>query len=129
MLPVPSKCANSCVVVQVIAEALLSLSPEEADETFAKMYLPIVTEGNTRTWYPYRTYVPSPDFFAFHRHVKVLNDYITSLISRRQDTRFGRPRTQGASSSGCSDWTGGSCGQSRGKPARLLGVRTSWTRF
>lgn len=70
-------------MVQVIAEAILSISPEESDQTFARMYLPIVTEGNTRTWYPYRAYLPTPSNFEFHRNVKVLNDYITSLIVKR----------------------------------------------
>lgn len=59
------------VCMKVIAEAILSLSPEESDETFAKMYLPIVTEGNLRTWYPYRAYLPTRDNWEFHRHVKV----------------------------------------------------------
>jgi len=71
------------LTLQVIAEAILSLSPEESDQTFAKMYLPIVTEGNLRTWYPYRAYLPTPANFAFHQHVKVLNDYITSVIEKR----------------------------------------------
>ena len=31
-------------LTQVIAEAILSISPEESDQTFAQMYLPIVTE-------------------------------------------------------------------------------------
>lgn len=68
---------------QVIAEAILSLSPEESDQTFAHMYLPIVTEGNLRTWYPYRAYLPTPANFAYHRHVAVLNAYITSVIEKR----------------------------------------------
>lgn len=68
---------------QVIAEAILSLSPEESDQTFAHMYLPIVTEGNLRTWYPYRAYLPTPANFAYHRHVAVLNAYITSIIEKR----------------------------------------------
>lgn len=75
------------LTLQVIAEAILSLSPEESDKTFAKMYLPIVTEGNLRTWYPYRAYLPTPANFAFHRHVKVLNDYITSIIEKRWTIR------------------------------------------
>lgn len=68
---------------QVIAEAILSLSPEESDQTFARMYLPIVTEGNLRTWYPYRAYLPTPANVAYHRHVAVLNAYITSVIEKR----------------------------------------------
>lgn len=71
------------LTLQVIAEAILSLSPEESDQTFANMYLPIVTEGNLRTWYPYRAYLPTPANWAFHQHVKVLNDYISKLVEKR----------------------------------------------
>lgn len=34
--------------LQVISEALLSLSAEEADGTFATVYMPIVVEGHKR---------------------------------------------------------------------------------
>lgn len=61
----------------------MSISPEESDQTFAHMYLPIVTEGNLRTWYPYRSWLPTPANFAFQRNVKTLNDYIASLIVKR----------------------------------------------
>lgn len=71
------------LTLQVIAEALLSLSPEESDKTFAKMYLPIVEEGNLRTWSPERMYLPSPAFFRFRRAVRRLNDYVTGLIEAR----------------------------------------------
>lgn len=81
----PSSSASYDVpwVTQVIAEAILSISPEESDQTFAHMYLPIVTEGNLRTWYPYRSWLPTPANFAFQRNVKTLNDYIASLIVKR----------------------------------------------
>lgn len=75
------------LTLQVIAEAVLSLSPEESDQTFARMYLPIVTEGNRRTWYPHRAYLPTPAFWAFRKDVKVLNDYITSVIEKRWQLR------------------------------------------
>eukprot|EP01035_Chromulina_nebulosa_P020002 gene20002-25975_t len=71
------------LTLQVISEALLSLSPKESDETFAKMYLPIVEEGNNRTWSPQRMYLPFPSWFQFNKDVKVLNDYVTSLIVKR----------------------------------------------
>lgn len=75
------------LTLQVIAEAVLSLSPEESDETFAKMYLPIVQEGNLRTWHPYRMFLPIPAFFQFQKDVKKLNDYVTSLIVKRWELR------------------------------------------
>lgn len=71
------------LTLQVIGEALLSLSPEECDQTFAVMYLPIVQEGNLRTWDPTRMYLPTPAFFQHQKDVKRLNDYVTSLITKR----------------------------------------------
>ena len=71
------------LTLQVISEALLSLSPEESDSTFAKMYLPIVEEGNLRTWDPTRMYIPGPAMFKFWAAVKRLNDYVSELIRKR----------------------------------------------
>ena len=75
------------LTLQVIAEAILSLSPEESDETFARMYLPIVEEGNLRTWHPERMYIPGPAMYKFNMDVKRLNDYVTSLIVKRWDLK------------------------------------------
>ena len=75
------------LTLQVIAEAVLSLSPEESDETFARMYLPIVEEGNLRTWHPERMYIPGPAMYKFNMDVKRLNDYVTSLIVKRWDLK------------------------------------------
>lgn len=75
------------ITLQVVAEAILSLSPEESDNTFAKMYLPIVQEGNLRTWHPYRMYLPTPGWFQFQRDVATLNNYVTSLIEARWKLR------------------------------------------
>lgn len=72
------------LTLQVIAEAILSIDPEEASSTFAEMYLPIVTEGNIRTWYPHRNYLPN---LSYSRHVKELNDYITKIITNRWEER------------------------------------------
>lgn len=75
------------LTLQVIGEAVLSLSPEECDATFAEMYLPIVTEGNLRTWDPSRMYLPTPAWFRFKADVKRLNDYVTGLVTKRWDER------------------------------------------
>lgn len=75
------------MTLQVIAGTILSLSPEESDETFAHMYLPIVTEGNLRTWNPERMYLPTPAWFKFRRDVAKLNNYVTSLIEKRRELR------------------------------------------
>lgn len=72
------------LTLQVIAEAILSLSPEESDNTFAKMYLPIVEEGNLRTWHPERMYLPfMPSYIQHTKNVNKLNNYVISLINKR----------------------------------------------
>eukprot|EP00968_Pinguiococcus_pyrenoidosus_P015919 scaffold1495_cov248-Pinguiococcus_pyrenoidosus.AAC.9 len=77
------------LTLQVIAEAILSLSPEESDQSFAKMYLPIVTEGNLRTWYPHREYnVLSQAWWSHWARVRGINSYMSNLIrGRRQQLR------------------------------------------
>lgn len=75
------------LTLQVIGEAVLSISPEESDATFAKMYLPIVTEGNLRVWDPTRYYLPTPAWFQHQRDVQVLNDYVCGIINRRWEVR------------------------------------------
>jgi cytochrome P450 len=71
------------LTLQVIAEAILSLSPEESDQSFATMYLPIVEESNLRVWHPHREFIPSPAWFKFKRDVAKLNDYVVGLIKKR----------------------------------------------
>ncbi|KAJ1436454.1 cytochrome P450 [Ochromonadaceae sp. CCMP2298] len=71
------------LTLQVIAETILSLSPEESDQTFAHMYLPIVEEGNLRTWNPERMYIPTPSWFKFRRDVAKLNNYVEGLVTKR----------------------------------------------
>ena len=75
------------LTLQVIAEAILSIPHEESDATFATMYLPIVEEGNKRTWNPERTFLPTPSWFKFRRDVQKLNDYVTGIIVKRWELR------------------------------------------
>lgn len=75
------------LTLQVITEILFSLSPSKCDESLAHMYLPIVEEGNLRTWSPHRMYLPTPAYFKFLSDVRVLNDYLTSIITERIQTR------------------------------------------
>lgn len=73
------------LTLQVIAEAILSLGHEESDQSFAQMYLPIVTEGNLRTWYPHREYnVVSPSWWGHWRNVRALNAYMSKLVRERR---------------------------------------------
>jgi cytochrome P450 len=71
------------LTLQVIADAVLSLSPEESDEVFPKLYLPIVEEANVRTWMPFKSYLPTPGNFAFRRASEELDLFVTDLIERR----------------------------------------------
>lgn len=87
------------LTLQVVAEAILSLPPEESDVTFAKMYLPIVEEGNLRTWHPEREYLLTPAWFQFQSNVKKLDDYVTGLIVarwklRREEAASGKATTR-----------------------------------
>jgi len=72
------------LTLQVIGEAVLSLSPEESDRVFPELYLPIVEEANRRTWYPFRAYLPLPATFAHSRAIRQMNEYITALIQKRK---------------------------------------------
>ena len=52
------------------------------------MYLPIVEEGNLRTWAPQRMYIiRATSSWAHKRAVKRLDDYVTSLIEKRWNLR------------------------------------------
>ena len=64
------------LTLQVIGEAILSLSPEESDRVFPHLYLPIMEEGNRRSLEPWRSYLPTPAWFRQRRNVRKLNAYI-----------------------------------------------------
>ena len=59
------------LTLQVIGEAILSLSPEESDELFPSLYLPIMDECNARSLSPWRTYMPTPEWFAHRWRVRL----------------------------------------------------------
>jgi hypothetical protein len=69
--------------VQVIGQAVLSLSPEESDRVFPQLYLPIVEEANARTWYPWRALFPTASWRAYYRCINELNAFVTDVIRRR----------------------------------------------
>jgi cytochrome P450 len=77
------------LTLQVISGTFLSLSAEESDSTFAKMYLPIVDESNARVWHPYRSYLfVLPAFWRQLYNVYRLNAYVSKLIRDRWRLRF-----------------------------------------
>eukprot|EP00546_Thalassionema_frauenfeldii_P012641 CAMPEP_0178909872 /NCGR_PEP_ID=MMETSP0786-20121207/8779_1 /TAXON_ID=186022 /ORGANISM="Thalassionema frauenfeldii, Strain CCMP 1798" /LENGTH=433 /DNA_ID=CAMNT_0020582053 /DNA_START=339 /DNA_END=1640 /DNA_ORIENTATION=+ len=72
------------LTLQVISKTFLSLSAEESDSTFGKMYLPIVDECNARVWHPYRAAAVALPFWWTHIYnVTKLNAYVTNLIQKR----------------------------------------------
>ena len=77
-----------CLTLQVISNTFLSISFDESDSIFGKLYLPIVDECNTRVWHPYRAvcfFLPS--WWSHLYHVRQLNTYVSSLIRKRWNDR------------------------------------------
>ena len=76
------------LTLQVISATFLSLSAEESDSNFAKLYLPIVDESNARVWHPYRAYCFFMPFFWKHLwNGYNLNVYVSNLIRKRWQER------------------------------------------
>eukprot|EP00752_Nemacystus_decipiens_P007756 g6931.t1 len=88
------------LTLQVISEALLGLSAEESDGTFASVYMPIVVEGHKRTWNPLRRFCPLlPAWWAHIKNQRILNDYVTGIVRARWDViQKERTRTGAATS-------------------------------
>lgn len=85
------------LTLQVISELFFSLSPDESDNTFAKMYLPIMEESHKRVWHPERKYAFFlPAFWRYIRNVKNLNQFVSTLIRRRwrQRQQQGKQKNQ-----------------------------------
>ncbi|CAM9396865.1 unnamed protein product [Hapterophycus canaliculatus] len=100
------------LTLQVISEALLNLSAEEADGTFATVYMPIVVEGHKRTWNPLRRFCPLlPAWWAHIKNQRILNDYITGIVRDRWDIiqkeKCKSAAANGVSHSGVADDAGG----------------------
>ena len=68
------------LTLQVIGEAILSLSPEESDRVFPHLYLPIMEEGNRCSLEPWRAYLPPA--LTQRARVRRLNKYIIGASSR-----------------------------------------------
>lgn len=72
------------LTLQVIGQAVLSLSAEESNKVFPELYLPIVEEANLRTWYFFRKYLPTLSNFRYLSAVRQLNSFVTHLIKTRK---------------------------------------------
>eukprot|EP01147_Barroeca_monosierra_P011061 gene11061-3129_t len=76
------------LTLQVIGELILTLSPEESEQVFPDLYLPIVEEANRRVWAPWRKYMFwAPSQRQYKSTVRGLNTYLCNLISRRWEMR------------------------------------------
>jgi hypothetical protein len=69
------------LTLQVIGEAILSLSPEESDRVFPHLYLPIMEEGNRCSLEPWRAYLPPA--LTQRARVRRLNKYIIGASPSR----------------------------------------------
>ena len=76
------------LTLQVIAEAILSLTPEQSDEVMPNLYLPIMEECNRRSLEPWRKFLPTPEWFAHRKRVAMLNAYIIDMIRARWKKRM-----------------------------------------
>ena len=68
-------------------EAILSLSPTESDAIFPSLYLPIMDECNARSLSPWRTYLPTPEWFAHKKRVRQLDAAIIKIVRDRWDKK------------------------------------------
>ena len=72
------------LTLQVIGRAILSLSPEECETVFARLYLPIVDECNARVWAPWRKVMFWLEGFKERAAcLDKLNTYFVDLIQKR----------------------------------------------
>ena len=62
-------------------------------QVFPQLYLPVMAEANLRSIRPWRPYIPSPSFFAFHWRMRQLNSYIRQLLRQRWLDRSKRAGT------------------------------------
>ncbi|CUG90468.1 cytochrome P450, putative, partial [Bodo saltans] len=73
-----------CLTLQVIAEAVLSFTPEESDAVFPSLYLPIVTECNERVWAPWRKLMFWSSGFRHRAQcLEKLNDFLANVVRQR----------------------------------------------
>jgi cytochrome P450 len=78
------------LTLQVIGEAILSLQPEQSDELFPSLYLPIMDECNARSLSPWRAWIPTPEWFAHKSRVRKLDAAIIGIVRARWRARRAR---------------------------------------
>jgi cytochrome P450 len=80
------------LTLQVIAQAVMSLSPDESDAVLPRLYLPIVEEANLRTFFPWRYLMPNS---AYDNAVRDLNKFVVDFIRQRWRERVERQQRAG----------------------------------
>lgn len=80
------------LTLQVIAEATLSMGPDESDEVFPRLYEPLVEECNKRVWVPLRARLPIPAKFRYDRSVRELDTFLNAKIEARRAARAAEPK-------------------------------------
>jgi len=80
------------LTLQVIGDVLLSVPPEECNQVFPEIYLPVMEEANRRVLAPWRRYLFFlPAFWRYERRLAQLNAYLTRIIRQRwADLEAGR---------------------------------------
>ncbi len=79
------------LTLQVIAEATLSMTPEESDEVLPRLYEPLVAEANRRVWLPLRAHLPIPARFHYDRSLRELDLFLRAKIDARWRQRQAEP--------------------------------------
>jgi len=83
------------LTLQVIGEAILSMSHEEADRVFPLLYLPIMEEANKRSLRPWREYIPNSEWFMHKKRISSLDAYIKDILQKRWRRRFPNDSSNG----------------------------------
>jgi beta-ring hydroxylase len=79
------------LTLQVIAEATLSMGPDESDDVLPRLYEPTVAECNKRAWFPVRAKLPLPARFRYERAVRELDAFLVGKIAGRRALRIAEP--------------------------------------
>jgi len=80
-------CLRYSIGVPMRRGAMHSKGASICMQVFPQLYLPVMAEANLRSIRPWRQYIPTPSFFAFHWRMRQLNSYITQLLRQRWNSR------------------------------------------
>ena len=84
--PVDVQAEFHLLTLQIIGEAVLSLPPEECDNVFPNLYIPVMEESNHRVLAPWRNLYPTT-VWQYNSRVRRLNSYIINILRERRAAR------------------------------------------